>query len=173
MEQSPSSLPANCSPLSVRSPLFAVSVLRHPDRSGRFSLLFAPRERRPRSGGTVATFQPSANPRGHLPLLRALCVSSANGVYPDPVGALSPPLLFLWHFPQLRHPDRSGRFFLARRTLARRPRSGGTVATLQPNPIRGDHLPPLRALCETSAPPVVNPFLLFSLPPPPLTPVPT
>src|SRR6266481_3801395 len=36
-------------------------------------------------------------------------------------------------FSLLRHPDRSGRFFLPRRILARRPRSGGTAATRQLN----------------------------------------
>src|SRR5258708_1429389 len=40
-----------------------------------------------RSGGTVATLQPNPNHRDHLPLLSALCVSSANS-------ALSPPPLF-------------------------------------------------------------------------------
>jgi hypothetical protein len=42
----------------------------HPDRSGRFSLPFAPRERRPRSGGTAATITRSSWIRF---LLAALC----------------------------------------------------------------------------------------------------
>jgi hypothetical protein len=32
------------------------------------------------------------------------------------------------------HPDRSGRHFLAHRSLVRRPRSGGTVAIFKPTP---------------------------------------
>jgi hypothetical protein len=38
-----------------------------------------------------------------------------------------------------RHPDRSGRHFPPRRILARRPRSGEIVATLQPHSTRRDH----------------------------------
>src|SRR5690242_5314483 len=54
----------------------------HPDRSGRFSLPFAPRERRPRSGGTLATkpefIWTSLSMPSLLSVLCALCVLCVN-----------------------------------------------------------------------------------------------
>src|SRR5258708_7518287 len=55
----------------------------HPDRNGRLFLPFAPRERRPRSGGTVATGQPHRIHRNHHcffrsppPLCPTLCADT-------------------------------------------------------------------------------------------------
>ena len=57
----------------------AVGFFCHPDRSGRFFLAFAPRERRPRSGGTVAGCTGPFRSMEQAPLSRCFLSARTEG----------------------------------------------------------------------------------------------